>query len=279
MTDTPYPDRATDAELDATDRVLDALARRDPAPPEATLHALALLARHVDARAAAATNHATVPPGHRGPALHHHVGNHRIVRSPALPEAGHTGPGRRPRRPLRLLAVPLVALLAITITVATAASGSPNAPLYPLHQLLFHQPSPPAADAIRQQLASAQQALDRAGTASGASRLAALADARDHLSRARNLMPTVTDPADRDQLDHQLSTMDHRAEQLSGGNDPDHDPTRQHQTDDPTPRGTSQHDDPNDHHQEPATSPASATPDNGHRDRPATVDQRAGWMG
>lgn len=266
MTDMPYPDRATDAELDATDRALDALARRDPVPPDPTLHTLALLARHVDARAAALTNHATVPPG-RGPitTLRHRVGNHRMVRSGAPPETGRGGPGRRPRR-MRLFALPLVALLAIMITVATAASGSPTTPLYPLHQLLFHQPSPLAADAVRQQLASAQQALDRAGKASGASRIAALADARDHLTRAHDLMPTVNDPADRDQLDDQLSTMDHQAQRLAGGDDPEHDASAQPRTEDPTPRSSSQHDEPNDHQHESPTSPATPTPTNGHRD-------------
>jgi hypothetical protein len=267
MTDTPYPDWATDADLDATDRALDALARRDPAPPDPTLHALALLARHVDERAAAQTNHAAVIPGHRGPVtpLDHH-GNHRMVRSGTPPQAGRSGPGRRPRR-LRLLALPLVALLAVTITVATAASASsPTAPLYPLHQLLFHQPSPPAADAVRQQLASAQQALDRAGNSSGANRLAALADARDHLTKARDLMPTVTNPDDRDELDDQLSAMDHQAKQLAGGDDGEHDSNRQRQTDDPTPRGTEQHDDPNGHNREQPTSPPSATAGTGHRD-------------
>jgi hypothetical protein len=263
MTDTPYPDWATDADLDATDRALDALAHRDPAPPDPTLHALAMLARHVDVRAAALINHPAAAPGHRGPItkLNHHVGNHRMVRPEALPETGRSGPGRRPRR-LRLFAVPLVALLAITITVATAASASPTAPLYPLHQLLFRQPSPPAADAVRQQLASAQQALDRAGKTSGADRVAALADARDHLNKAHDLMPTVTNPDDRDELDRQLSNLDGEEDQMGGGDDAEHGTNGQRQTDNPTPRDTGQHDDPNDHHREPSASPATT----GHHD-------------
>lgn len=265
MSDTRYPEWASDADLDATDRALDALARRDPASRDSSLHALALLAAHIDVRVTALSDHASVPSGRHGvvTTANQRVGNHRMVRSGTPLEGGRSGPGRRPRR-LRLFALPLVALLAAVVTIATAASASPTAPLYPLHQLLFHQPSPPAADTVRQQLASAQQALDRAGKASGASRLAALADARDHLTRARNLMPTVSDQADRDELDRQLSTMDRQAERLAGGDDAEHDSTRQHQTDNPTPRGTGQHDDPNDHHGEPSASPA--TTDNRHHD-------------
>jgi hypothetical protein len=161
---------------------------------------------------------------------------------------------------MRLFALPLVALLAITLTVATAASGSPRTPLFPLHQLLFHQPSPP--DAVRQQLASAQQALDRAGKSSGAERLAALADARNHLTQAHDLMPSVTDTADRDQLDRQLSTMDDQAEQMDGGDDSDHGPSGQHQTDAPAPHGTGQRGDTNDDHRVPST----GTPRPSHRD-------------
>ena len=271
MTETPYPDWATDAELDATDRALDLLARRDPAPPDPSLHALALLARHVDARAAALTEYATtVATAGRGRPVTApgHAGTHRMGRSGTPPEAGRSGPGRRPRRLLRLLAVPLVALLAVTITIATAASGSPRTPLYPLHELLFHQPTPQAADTVRQQLASAQQALDRAGKASGASRLAALADARDHLTRAHDLMPSVTDPADRTELDDRLTTLDRRAEQMAADGGPEHDQTGQHQTEGPAPHDTGQRGDTNDHHREPPTSPATATPDNGHGDYP-----------
>jgi hypothetical protein len=265
MTDTPYPDWATDVELDATDLALDALSRRDCAPQDPTLQSLALLARHVDIRAAALTDRRTVPAGpHQLLAPpNHRVARHRPVRSGTPPQAARRGPGRRPRRLRRLLALPLVALLAMTITIATAASASPTTPLYPLRQLLFHEPSPAAADAVRQQLASAQQALDRAGKAYGAGRIAALAEARDHLNRARDLMPTVTDAADRDQLDDQLSTMDRQTAQLAGGDDSEHDPTRQHPTEDPSPHGTWQ-DDP-DHQREPS-GPATATSDNNHRD-------------
>jgi hypothetical protein len=160
---------------------------------------------------------------------------------------------------MRLFALPLVALLAITLTVATAASGSPSTPLYPLHQLLFHQPSPPVADAVRQQLASAQQALDRAGKSSGADRLAALADAREHLTQAHQLMPSVTDEADHGQLDRQLASLDDQAEQLDRDDDPGHDQNGQHQTGDASPRSTAQRDDTNDHHRESSAGPATPT--------------------
>jgi hypothetical protein len=268
MTNLPYPDWASDADLDATDRALDAVGRREPAPPDPSLNALALLARHVDVRAAALTQYArTVPPAGRSRPVTTpgHVGTHRTVRSGTAPRPDRGGPGRRPRRPMRLFALPLVALLAITLTVATAASGSPNTPLYPLHQLLFHQPSPP--DEVRQQLASAQQALDRAGKSSGADRLAALADARDHLTRAHDLMPSVTDAADRDRLDGQLSSLDDRAEQMDGS-DTDHDQNGQQQTGGPAPHGTGQRGDTNDHRREPPTGPASPTADSSHGDDP-----------
>jgi hypothetical protein len=246
----------TDAELDATDRALDALGRRDPVPPDPTWHALAQLARDIDARAGALTDHTTTVT------KLNQVRTRRPVR-PGTPAAG-TGPGRRPRRRLRLFALPLVALLACT--VATAFSTSPTAPLYPLHQLLFQQPSPAAADTVRQHLASAQQSLDRARSASGTTRLAALADARDHLTRARRLLSTITDPAERIRLDVQLSKLDGQAEQLAGDGNPEDHESGQPRTQDPDPSDTRQQD--HDRQHAPQTNPTPSRTENNQHDGP-----------
>jgi hypothetical protein len=228
MTEAPLPGEATEAELDATDRALDALGRREAYSFDPALHALDQLARHIDSRAARTADSAVAVPRPRRAAAPELNGRQR----PGVPgRGGRPAMARRARKPLRLLAVPLMATALLTFGVATAASTTPEAPLYSLHQILF-PPATPPADSVRLHLAGAEQALDNARNATGHARATAIAQAREHLDQARKLLPAVSDSQDRARLHTQLSTLDHQAQQLSDNDGDGQDRGGQRHTDD-----------------------------------------------